>query len=162
MVNDSRPQRSVRIVVALPERQRAIVDRSGFPQTRFDAIVNVRYQIALALAAPERLGDVERMPPFDSPAVRRLMSRTRVTRARDLDARYPQSWPARVEIRARRQRYVRVMLHPHGDARQPLTWAELAAKATAIAAPIAGPSATDRLINEWRDADGDAPMPLFP
>lgn len=150
------------IVVALPERQRAIVDRAGFPQTRFDAIVNVRYQIALAIAAPGRLIDVVRTPPFDSPVVRRLMTRTRVARARDLDGRYPQAWPARVDIRAGNRRYIRVVLHPHGDARRPLTWSELAAKATAIAAPTAGASAIERLINHWRDAAADAVMPLFP
>ena len=74
---------------------------------------------------------------------------------------YPQLWPARVQIRARRQRYVRVMLHPHGDARQPLTWAELAANCSGHrGSPIAGPSADRfRFLNEWRDADGDAPTP---
>ena len=151
-----------RIVVSLPERQRVIVDRRGFPQTRFDSIANVRYQIALAIAAPERLLDVRRTPPFDSASVRRLMTAIRVTRARDLDARYPRVWPARVEIHVGRRRYVRTVLHPRGDARQPLNWNDVVSKAMAIAAPIAGAAATERLVAEWGAAAAAAPMPVFP
>jgi len=150
------------IVVGLPEPQRVIVVRQGFPQTRFDSIVNVRYQMALAIAAPDRLLDVERTPPFTSPALRRLMTKIRVTRARDLDSRYPRSWPARVEVRSRGRRHERIVIHPHGDAQRPLTWSDLRAKTRAIAAPTARASAIDRVVNEWRDADADAPMPLLP
>jgi 2-methylcitrate dehydratase PrpD len=150
------------LVVGLPERQRAIVGRRGFPDSRIDSIVNVRYQIALAIAEPERLREVRRTPPFDEPGVRRLMTRIRVQRARDLDGHYPRCWPARVEIRARGRRHTRVVLHPLGDARHPLGWNDVAEKLRAIAGPIAGGPTVERLVSEWRAADIDAPMPAFP
>jgi len=150
------------IIVAVPEPQRFIIDRPGFPQTRFDSIVNVRYQIALAIVAPDRIVDVERTPLFTSPTLRRLMTKIRVTRARDLDGCYPRSWPARVEVRSRGRRHVRTVMHPHGDAKRPLTWSDLRVKTRAIAAPTAKASAIDRVVDEWRDADADAPMPLLP
>jgi 2-methylcitrate dehydratase PrpD len=150
------------IVVSLPEPQRVIVDRSGLPRSRFDSIVNIRYQIALAISKPERLFDVGRTPPFGSPVLRRLMTRIRLTRARDLESQYPRAWPARVAIQARGRRHVRVVTHPLGDARCPPDWGEIAAKAIRIAAPVAGTSTTERVINEWRAADAAAAMPLFP
>lgn len=150
------------IVVDLPERQRVIVDRDGFPGSRFDSIVNVRYQIALAIVAPERLQDVRRTPPFDDRAVRRLMMKMRVRRARDLDTHYPRCWPARVEIKARGRRSARVVLHPRGDARRPLGWNDVSAKLRAIAGPIVGVHAIERLVSEWRAVNIDAPLLALP
>ena len=164
IVDDERltPSDIRRIVVALPEPQRAVVDRSGFPESRFDSIVSVRYQIALAIAAPDRLLDVVRTPLFDTPAVRRLLTRITVTRARELDARYPRSWPARVAIEARGRRHSRTVLDALGDASRPLGWNHIAAKASAIAAPIAGTAATDSLVGEWKAAIPGAPIPRVP
>src|SRR5581483_4764234 len=140
------------ILVKLPESQRAIVDRGGFPGSRFESIANVRYQVALALAAPERLLDVSRTPVFDSPGIRRLMSKIRVARARDLDRRYPAAWPAGVTVVARGHRRNRVVMHAVGDAERPLGWSGVVAQATAIAAPAAGAPAIQRLADQWRAA----------
>jgi 2-methylcitrate dehydratase PrpD len=150
------------VVISLPEQQRAIVDRRGFPASRFESIVNVRYQIALALTAPERLLDVRRTPPYDDARLRRLMANTIVRRARDLEAQYPRVWPARVEIKARGRRYARVVRHPFGDAGRPLGWDDVMAKAQAIAGPIAGAAVVRRVASEWRAVALDAPMtPLW-
>ena len=157
-----RPSDIDELVVGLPERQRAIVDRRGFPSSRFDSIVNLRYQIALAVAAPERLYEVRRTPPFDARGVRRLMARIRLKRARELDPHYPRSWPARVEVKARGRRHVRVVMHPLGDARRPLGWSDVGAKLHAVAGPVVGDVTIQRLVNEWRAVDLAAPMPVFP
>lgn len=116
------------IVVGLPRHQQAIVDRPDVPHARFESIANVQYQIALALVAPDQLRDVRRTPPFVDDRVRRLMSRVKVRRARDLDAAYPRTWPARVEFRLRRGRVTRLIRHPRGDARNPLTWDDVVKK----------------------------------
>jgi 2-methylcitrate dehydratase PrpD len=150
------------IAVGLPKAQRLIVDRRGFPASRFESIVDVRYQIALALVAPERLHDIARTPPFENVALRRLMAKIRVGRARDLERYYPRCWPARVEIRTRGRRYARVLLYPPGDARRPLGWDDIRAKLQAIAGPIVGVGVLERLVGTWRDADVDAIMPAFP
>jgi 2-methylcitrate dehydratase PrpD len=150
------------VIVSLPERQRVIVDRRGFPASRFESIVNVRYQVALALVAPERLIDVQRAPLFDDPGLRRVMAKVSVRRAPDLDAQYPRVWPARVEIKARGRRFARVVRHPRGDARRPMGWDDVMAKALAIAGPIVGAPAVQRLATDWRATALDAPMtPLW-
>jgi 2-methylcitrate dehydratase PrpD len=120
------------IIVELPERQRAVVDRPEVPRTRFESIASVQYQIALALVEPERLDDVRRTPPFVDDRVRQLMSRTRVRRARDLDAAYPRTWPARVTFVRRGRRFSRVVRYPRGDARNAFTWDEVAEKCGAV------------------------------
>jgi 2-methylcitrate dehydratase PrpD len=118
------------IVVELPERQRAIVDRCAVPRTRFESIASVRYQIALALLEPERLLDVRRTPPFVDARVGRLMARIGVRRARDLDDAYPRTWPGRVVFRLRggRGRVERLVRNPRGDARNALTWDDVIKK----------------------------------
>lgn len=151
-----------RIVVHVPERQRAIVDRAGFPETRFASIVNVRYQIALALLAPDRLIDVRRTPLLDDARIRRVMSRVRVARARDLDARYPASWPARVDVDASGRRRRRLVMHPRGDARNPLTWDDLRQKAQGIAGPVVGAAAVDKMVNAWRGATAATRVSAMP
>jgi 2-methylcitrate dehydratase PrpD len=151
-----------RIVVGLPKLQQAIVDRRGFPRSRFESIVGLRYQIALALVAPERLLDVRRTPPFENGALRRLMARIRIERARELERHYPRRWPARVEIRARGARHRLVVLHPRGDARNPLGWQDLALKLRTIAGPAVGEGTVERVVNEWREAGRDGPVPELP
>jgi 2-methylcitrate dehydratase PrpD len=153
------PGRIDRIVVSLPELQRRIVDRRGMPESRFDSIVNVRYQIALALTAPDRLTDVGRTPPFESTDLRRLMSRVRIRRARDLDSRYPRAWPARVEIDSRGRRFRRLLLYPRGDAHHPFGWDQVEQKFVAAAGPVIGESAARRAIHEMRDAQPSSQMP---
>jgi 2-methylcitrate dehydratase PrpD len=149
------------IVVHLPEPQRAIVDRAAPPQTRFASVVSVQYQIALALIAPERLLDVRRTPPFVDDRVRALMSKIRVRRARDLVRHYPRAWPARVEIRTSGRRYSRLVLHPHGDARNPFRWDDMSRKFLALAGPAIGAESAARVVGEMRQAVATAAMPAL-
>jgi 2-methylcitrate dehydratase PrpD len=85
-----------------------------------ESIASVQYQIALALLAPKRLLDVRRTPPFVNDAVRKLMAKVQVVRARDLEKHYPEAWPGRVEIRCGRARHSHTVLYPRGDWRNPL------------------------------------------
>ncbi len=156
------PDEIDRIDVELPEGQQLIVDRDAFPRSRLESLVDVRYQIALALAAPERLYDCNRTPPFESSAVRGLMAKIRVRRARDLERHYPRCWPARVEVRARGARKRRVLLFPRGDAGNPLSAHDLAAKLRGLAAPVIGADGVERVLDGWLNADPDGPMPAFP
>jgi 2-methylcitrate dehydratase PrpD len=150
-----------RIVVALPALQRRIVDRAANPATRFESIVSVQYQIALAIVAPDRLLDVDRTPPFSSDAIRRVQSRIEVGRGRDLDAHYPRSWPARVTIAAGRRRLTRVVVHPRGDARRPLGWDDVATKFERLAAPAIGVDAARRTVRAMRNATPNARIPAL-
>jgi 2-methylcitrate dehydratase PrpD len=147
------------IVAHLPESQRAIVDHPAMPASRFASIVSVQYQIALALVEPERLFDVRRTPPFADDRVRRLMSRIRVRRARELDQNYPKVWPARVTIKVNGRRFTCLVRHPHGDARHPFAWDDVGRKFRELAGPILGTAAADRVVSDMRAATADAAMP---
>lgn len=149
------------IVVALPGLQRRIVDRPGTPATRFQSIVSVQYQIALAVAAPDEFVDLERTPPFSSRRVRSLQSKIHVRRARDLDAYYPRAWPARVTIAAGRRRITRLVVHPRGDARRPLGWNGIAMKFERLAAPSIGIDAARRTVRTVQNARPNAAMPAL-
>ena len=147
------------ITVALPELLRRIVDRPGKPATRFESIVSVQYQIALAIAVPDRLLDVDRTPPLSSRLLRRLQSKIRVRHSRELDAYYPAEWPARVTIAVGRRRFVELMVHPPGDACDPLGWDAIAAKFEHLASPTIDIEAARRTVRAIRDARPDAAMP---
>jgi len=149
------------IVVHLPEPQRAIVDRPEPAPTRFASIVSVQYQIALALIEPDRLLDVRRTPPFADDRVRELMSRIRVRRARDLDRHYPRAWPARVDIKAGKRLYSRLVLHPRGDARNPFGWDDMSQKFVELAAPAIGEAGALRVVGEMRSAAAAIEMPAL-
>jgi 2-methylcitrate dehydratase PrpD len=149
------------LIVAVPELQRRIVDRPGTPVTRFQSIVSVQHQVALAIAAPDQLADIDRAPPFSSSGVRRLESKIEVRRARDLDACYPRSWPARVTIAAGGRRYTRLVLHARGDARRPFGWDEIATKFERLAAPSIGDDAARRTVRAVRTAEPNARMPAL-
>jgi len=153
--NDLRRIRT--ITVTVPERQRAIIDRPALPRTRFASIVSVQYQIALALLEPARLSDVERTPPFVDGRIRRLMSKVRVQRARDLDASYPRAFLARVSIALPGRRLSCLVRHPRGDHRNPLEWDEVSdvfRTTTGLS-----PERSEATINAMRAATLDSDVP---
>jgi 2-methylcitrate dehydratase PrpD len=160
-VNRIDPSSIDEIVANLPEPQRAIVDRPELPATRFASIVSAQYQIALALIAPDRLLDIRRTPPLADDRVRRLMSKIRVRRARDLDRHYPRAWPARVDITAGGRRYSRLVLHPRGDARNPFGWDEMTRKFLALAGPAIGEASAAGVVAGMRGARASADMPAL-
>jgi len=129
------------------------------PDSRFASIGSVPYQIALALLEPDRLFDVRRTPPFTDDRVRELMSKIRVRRGRELDDQYPDAWPARVDIAAGGRRFTRLVRYPHGDARHPFEWGDVARKFRALAGPLLGTAEADRVVVDMRAATADAAMP---
>jgi len=120
------------IVVSVPEAQRWVIDRPEPPESRMESIVSVQYQVALAVLAPGQMPDVRRASPLLSPALRKVMMKVRVRHAPDLDKHYPAAWPARVEILAGGGRSRHLMMHPRGDARNPLSWGDLSSKFAAM------------------------------
>jgi 2-methylcitrate dehydratase PrpD len=116
------------IIVSVPDRQRAIIDRPEPPLTRFSSIVSVQYQIALDLVAPDRIADARRTPVFMNDLVRRMMAKVRVRRARDLDRSYPREFPAHVTIAFHGRRLGLLVRHPRGDHRNPLGWDDVERK----------------------------------
>jgi 2-methylcitrate dehydratase PrpD len=102
------------IVVKVPMPQVRIIDRPSVPEHRMARIASVQHQIAAALHAAA------------------LAAKVRVQHRPHLDRHYPGAWPAQVTIRMGRRRVTRTLLYPTGDWRNPLSWAELAAKLDAF------------------------------
>ena len=117
------------ITVKVPPAQARVIDHPRWPSNRMQSIAGVQYQIALALLAPERLMDFVRTPPFENSALRSLVARIRVQTDSRLEAEYPETWPARVIVTRRGKRESAVVRVPRGDARNPLQWEDVLAKA---------------------------------
>jgi len=98
------------IIVKVPLAQIPIIDRPGIPEHRMARIASVQYHIARALRLPS------------------LAAKVSVQHGPHLDRHYPDAWPAQVIIRIGGRRLTRTLLHPRGDWRNPLTWAELRTK----------------------------------
>jgi 2-methylcitrate dehydratase PrpD len=117
------------VMVAVPPAQHRVIDQPAWPANRMQSIAGVQYQAALALSAPERLMDFERTPPFETKELRALAAKVRVQADARLASRYPEFWPARVTIVQSGKRRSMLVSTPRGDARNPLDWEDVFAKA---------------------------------
>ena len=111
-----------------------MIDRTAFPVARQDSLSNVRYSLALAVAAPGRLLDVHRDQLADTPRLRTLMAKVGVETDRALDDVYPYDWPARVTVTAHDGTvHERTVLRPFGDPGTGFGWEAATEKFAAIA-----------------------------
>ena len=117
------------ITVTVPSAQARVIDQPSWPSNRMESIAGIQYQVALALLAPERRMDFARTPPFATPALRSLAAKVRVRADARLEAFYPETWPARVVVEWSGKRRSAFVSIPRGDARNPLGWEEVLAKA---------------------------------
>jgi 2-methylcitrate dehydratase PrpD len=122
------------VTVTVPSSYREMIDRTTFPVARQDSLSNVRYSLALAVAAPERLLDVHRSELIGTPRVRALMAKVDVAIDPALDAAYPRDWPARVIVTAGDGTvHERTVMRPFGDPGTGFGWDAAAEKFAAIA-----------------------------
>jgi 2-methylcitrate dehydratase PrpD len=103
------------------------------------ARVSVPYCIAVA-AVDGALGQAQFAPArIADPLVRRVLDRTDIVAAADLDPLYPEKFPARVTIAMEDgTRFTETVLLPKGDPGNPLTPAELEAKFRGNCAALPG------------------------
>ena len=141
-----------KIVIGVPDAQRWVIDHPELPSTRMESIVSVQYQIALQIVAPEGRLAISGGRPFLNDAMRTVMAKILVKHAPDLEKYYPAAWPAKVEIRAKGRRFRGEVLHPHGDAKDPLDWSECSVKFIALGGPAA-------VIEQVRDLKPKGVMP---
>jgi 2-methylcitrate dehydratase PrpD len=113
------------ITVGVPSAQGRVIDQPGWPSNRMQSISGVQYQIALALLSPERLMEFDRTPPFETQALRSLAAMVRVRADAQLEAQYPEAWPARVVVVRSGKRRSALVSIPRGDARNPLRWEDV-------------------------------------
>ena len=117
------------ITVSVPSAQARIINHPSWPTNRMQSIAGVQYQIALALLAPERLMDFVRTPPFETPELRAVAAKVRVRLDARLELQYPETWPARVVVERSGKRESALLSTPRGDARNPIGWEDVLAKA---------------------------------
>ena len=137
------------ITVSVPSAQSRVIDRPAPPSNRMQSITSVQYQIALALLSPERLMEFDRTPPFQTEALRSLAAKVRVRRDARLEGQYPEMWPARVVVERAGKRKSIVVDTPLGDARNPMGWNDVLAKA----------ARHRRLLTAFREAKSQEPIP---
>lgn len=120
------------------------------PRTPYAAKFSIAYCVAAALVEG-RVGleqfSLDRFGPNGvcHPAIASLLTRTRVSVAEDLTAKYPAAWPARITIERANETVLRGAADfPRGNPENPVTTEELAAKFTALVAPRFGADVAQR------------------
>jgi 2-methylcitrate dehydratase PrpD len=118
------------------------------PRNSVDAQFSLPYSMAVALARGSAgLRDFDSASIAD-PAVRRLMPLVTVHHEDELDALYPQSWPARVRVELAGGARAEILLTDcAGDPSRPLTWDQLCAKFLGLTRDELGEAAAQQLLS---------------
>ncbi len=118
------------------------------PRNAVDAQFSLPYCVAVALARGGAFIDEFSPGAITDPVVRRLMPLISAHTEDSLDARYPQVWPARVTVKLTDGRVLDLALDDcRGDPSRPLSWAELAAKFTALVEPKLSAAGAQELVD---------------
>ena len=151
--DDLRPEAVRSIVVYTVQAAMALVcepiERKRRPKVMIDAQFSVPFNVALGLVA-RRVTFADFTPQkFEVPEIRRLMDLTTCRVDPALDAQYPASWPARVEISLADGRTLSASArHARGDPRNPLSQEEVIAKHKSIVAGVVD-DPTDEAIQDF-------------
>jgi 2-methylcitrate dehydratase PrpD len=123
------------------------IDQKRNPQVMIDAQFSVPFNVALGLLEKRVVFPDFNEQMFAAPEVRRLMNLVTCAVDPALDAEYPESWPARVEITLKDGRTLAVeTTHAKGDPRNPLTEDEVIAKHRSIVTGVVDPQTDDRIL----------------
>jgi 2-methylcitrate dehydratase PrpD len=144
------------LIVWVPRQFLTIIDHPHVPKNRRESIISVQYQIALAIFSPKGLFDVKREYVAKDARIITLMDKIRVKPSEELERYYPSVWPARVEIRADRQHYVKEMLHPKGDIHNAFGWEEVISKFRWVATPVISEAVIEKIAHLVRTIDTEA------
>jgi 2-methylcitrate dehydratase PrpD len=130
-------------IVAEPRQQKLS------PRNSVDAQFSLPYSMAVALArGSASLKDFDADSIAD-PHVRGFMPMITVHREDELDAMYPQSWPARVRVHLAGGTRAEILLTDcAGDPSRPLTWEQLHAKFMELTRDELGESVAQQLVGK--------------
>jgi 2-methylcitrate dehydratase PrpD len=117
------------VEVHVPPAYAVMLDREPPRTSRLSSLVNAPWQLALAAVQPELLDDVARAAWPDNPQLAALAARVRVLADPALDARYPESFPARLLLSAAGTRHEMLVTHSPGDPELPFDAHQLLDKA---------------------------------
>lgn len=122
------------------------------PRTVVDAQFSMPYGAAVA-ALYRSAGAAEFQPAvIESPAVAEVMARVQCYRSPELDAQYPQRWPAEATVVLKDGRaFHKRVDYPKGDPEDPLTWSEMEGKFRSLTAGVLKQEAQEAIIAAVRD-----------
>jgi 2-methylcitrate dehydratase PrpD len=82
-----------------------------------------------------------------SESVRGMMEKIVLQKDARIEENFPEEWPARVAIDLTDGRHLeRIIQHPKGDPKNPLSWEELIAKFKSLVAPVVGADRSEELV----------------
>jgi 2-methylcitrate dehydratase PrpD len=133
-------------------------DAKRAPTGRVEAQFSVYHGAAVALVYGDAGPDKFAEPYLTDPAVRALARRISTSRDETLDARYPERWGCRLQVRTTDGQELEIVTDdPRGDRRRPLSEDELQARFLALAQPVIGAAAAD-LARDVLHAPGSTPL----
>ena len=138
-LGDRVPKEAIdKVRVRVPSAYAGMISTRAEPGARQSTMVSVAHQIALAALAPERLSEVDRSAATIDAAVAQFSAKVEVIADKDLEAFYPQHWPAEVEVEAGGEVLRQRIVAATGDPEHPLDRAGVVAKAHRVLDPLVG------------------------
>jgi len=141
-----------KVRVRVPSTYAGMISIRAEPGARQSTMVSVAHQIALAALEPERLSEVDRSAATIDAAVAQFSAKVEVFADKDLEAFYPQHWPAEVEVEAGGKVLRQRIVEATGDPEHPLDRAGVVGKAHRVLDPLVG----DARAAEWLKLAGAA------
>lgn len=141
------------IIIRVPKQLVGIINHPRLSGNRLEAISSVQYQIALAAISPDDLMDMEHQQINNDDAVVSIMDKVQVEPSPELNPYYPLTWPSRVEVSVRDNKFNREILYPRGDHRNKLDWNEVSAKFRRAASRKINQTAIDEIIHLVQNLD---------
>ncbi len=138
------------------------IDEKRAPRNVVDAQFSAPFAAAVALARGSAGLNDYTQANVDDPLIRGLMSRTDCHRGADLDAAYPDHWPATVEMRLRDGRELSVRIpDPTGDPANPVGSRELRDKFQELAGAVIGHEAALELAGRCLEFEAELDLDRF-
>ncbi len=124
------------------------------PKSVVEAQFSMPYGAAVAVidraAGLEQFSDAR----LQSNEVRRFLGRVVMIGHIKIERNFPQEWPAIATIHLEDGRsFEKMIRHPKGDPKNPLTWPELIAKFRALAGPILPPDRLEKIVFQVKTGD---------
>jgi 2-methylcitrate dehydratase PrpD len=94
------PDEITRVAVNVPTAYANMIRTKARPHARSSTLVSAAHQLALAAWKPEGLYDVDRAGSIDDPNIVSFAAKVEVVDDAQLMTRYPEFWPARLEVQA--------------------------------------------------------------
>lgn len=153
---DIQPEAVEEVAIHVPTPGIGIIqtDPGEYPASFVDAQFSMRYGTALALTQRDA-GITAFTEPVQQPypeTFKRIHDATRMEPADDIDAAYPDAWPARVIVDTDRDRFEREVDHALGEPENPMTDADVTAKYTELVEHLPA-SARDDLLERLRSLE---------